>query len=73
MTMNFAFMEAMYNGSTLTIVGRNTVFSEVREMPMVGGSGLFRFATGYCKLRTHRFDPKTGDAIVEYNVHVLHY
>ncbi|XVE78785.1 hypothetical protein DITRI_Ditri14bG0005900 [Diplodiscus trichospermus] len=73
MAMNFAFVEGKYNGSTITVLGRNTVFSEMREMPVIGGSGLFRFARGYVQAKTHWFDPATGDAVVEYNCYVMHY
>ncbi|KAJ8760041.1 hypothetical protein K2173_010897 [Erythroxylum novogranatense] len=73
MAMNFAFIEGKYNGSTITVLGRNRVFSKVREMPVIGGSGLFRFARGYAQVRTQKFDAKTGDATVEYNLYVLHY
>ncbi|XP_009630041.1 dirigent protein 22-like [Nicotiana tomentosiformis] len=73
MVLNFAFVEGKYNGSTLSILGRNSVMSTVREMPIVGGSGLFRFARGYAKAKTHTLDFKTGDAVVEYNVYVFHY
>ncbi|GAB4856113.1 Dirigent protein 19 [Ancistrocladus abbreviatus] len=73
MAMNFAFEEGKYNGSTITVLGRNTVFSKVREMPVIGGTGLFRFARGYVEARTHYRDPKTGDATVEYTCYVLHY
>ncbi|CAL9058251.1 unnamed protein product, partial [Musa banksii] len=73
MAMNLAFVEGKYNGSTIAVLGRNAVFSDVREMPVVGGSGLFRLARGYAQARTHSFDPKTGDAVVEYNVFVMHY
>ncbi|KAI4353466.1 hypothetical protein L6164_002414 [Bauhinia variegata] len=73
MAQNFAFVDGKYNGSTLTVLGRNPVFNKVREMPVVGGSGLFRFARGYVEARTHWFSPNSGDAIVEYNVYVLHY
>ncbi|XP_022766035.1 dirigent protein 22-like [Durio zibethinus] len=73
MVMNFAFMEGKYNGSSLSLLGRNTVFSTVREMPIVGGSGLFRFARGYAQAKTHTIDFKSGDAVVEYNVYVFHY
>ncbi|KAF8398537.1 hypothetical protein HHK36_017467 [Tetracentron sinense] len=73
MAMNFAFIEGKYNGSTITILGRNPVFSTVREMPVIGGSGLFRFARGYVQAKTHTLDLKTGDATVEYNVFVMHY
>ncbi|KAK2641437.1 hypothetical protein Ddye_023200 [Dipteronia dyeriana] len=73
MAMNFVFMEGKYNGSTISILGRNKVFSAVWEMPVIGGSGLFRFARGYVQARTHKFDTKTGDATVQHNVYVLHY
>ncbi|KAG4913098.1 hypothetical protein AAZX31_19G137000 [Glycine max] len=73
MIMNFAFTEGKYNGSTLSLLGWNAVLSTVREMPIVGGSGAFRFARGYAQAKTHTVDYKTGDAVVEYNVYVLHY
>nr|GLL20515.1 dirigent protein 22-like [Ipomoea trifida] len=73
MVLNFAFVEGKYNGSSLSMVGRNAVVFAVREMPVVGGSGLFRFAHGYAQAKTHTYDPKTGDAVVEYNVYVFHY
>ncbi|CAI0402651.1 unnamed protein product [Linum tenue] len=38
--------------STLSILGRNAVWSPVREMPVIGGSGVFRFARGYAQART---------------------
>ncbi|CAF2080825.1 unnamed protein product [Brassica napus] len=69
MAMNFAFKR----GNTITILGRNTAMSEVREMPIVGGSGLFRFARGYVEARTKWVDLKTLDATVEYSCYVLHY
>ncbi|CAF2079124.1 unnamed protein product, partial [Brassica napus] len=46
MAMNFAFKTGKYNGSTITILGRNTIFSEVRKMSVVGGRGIFRLARG---------------------------
>ncbi|XP_040994545.1 dirigent protein 22-like [Juglans microcarpa x Juglans regia] len=73
MVMNFVFMEDKYNGSSITILGRNPVFSDVREMSIVGGSGLFGNARGYALAHTISVDPKTGDAIVEYHVYVLHF
>ncbi|KAI6696652.1 hypothetical protein NL676_016771 [Syzygium grande] len=73
MVQNYVFTEGKFNGSTLSVLGRNAVFSDVREMPIVGGSRLFRFARGYAQARTHSLDLKTGDAVVEYNVYVFHY
>ncbi|KAM6554888.1 hypothetical protein CsatB_015650 [Cannabis sativa] len=74
MSMNFHIIQGKYNGSTLTILGRNNVFNKVREMSVIGGSGLFRFARGYVVASTHKLDdPSKGDVVVEYNVYVLHY
>ncbi|KAJ7971409.1 Dirigent protein [Quillaja saponaria] len=73
MVLNFAFMEGKYNGSNLSVLGRNPILSGVREMPIVGGSGVFRFARGYAQAKTHTIDFQTGDAVVEYNVYVFHY
>ncbi|KAF5725508.1 dirigent protein 19-like [Tripterygium wilfordii] len=73
MVMNFAFSEGKYNGSTITVLGRNPILLPVREMPVIGGSGLFRFARGYAHASTVKFDVKTGDATVKYDCYVLHY
>ncbi|KAJ4806792.1 Dirigent protein [Rhynchospora pubera] len=73
MAMNFVFTDGKYNGSTIAILGHNEFLSPVREMPIVRGSGLFRFARGYVQARTHWLDQNTHDAIVEYNVFVNHY
>ncbi|KAK7319057.1 hypothetical protein RJT34_03769 [Clitoria ternatea] len=73
MVMNLVFTEGKYNGSTLSLLGRNMMYSAVREMPIVGGSGVFRFARGYALAKTHTFDLKTRDAVVEYNVYLIHY
>ncbi|KAI3446401.1 hypothetical protein Pfo_003066, partial [Paulownia fortunei] len=62
MVLNFAFIEGKFNGSTLSVLGRNAVFSAVRELPIVGGSGVFRFAHGYAQARTHEYNLETGDA-----------
>ncbi|TYJ40562.1 hypothetical protein E1A91_A04G149100v1 [Gossypium mustelinum] len=71
MVLNFAFTEGKYNGSTPSVLGRNEVLSTVREMPIVGGNGVFRFARGYAQVRTHSITQI--HAIVEYNVFVFHY
>ncbi|KAL6965564.1 hypothetical protein U1Q18_036616 [Sarracenia purpurea var. burkii] len=72
MVINYEFVEGIYNGSSVSILGGNPVFADVREMPIIGGSGLFRMARGYALAHTVRFDAQTGDATVEYNVYIVH-
>jgi len=73
MVLNFVFTEGKYNGSTLSLLGRNAVFFGIREMSIIGGSRAFRFAREYAQAKTHTFDLKTGNVVVDYNVYVLHY
>ena len=70
MVMNLYFVEGKYSGSSISILGRNEVTNDQREMPIIGGNGLFRFARGYVLAHTVSADPSTGDATVEYNVYV---
>ncbi|OIT28021.1 dirigent protein 21 [Nicotiana attenuata] len=73
MNLNFVFTTGKYNGSTLSVLGRNPVFNQYREMPIVGGSGVFRLAQGIATAKTVWFNLTSGDAVVEYNVIVRHY
>ncbi|KAK4437653.1 Dirigent protein 23 [Sesamum alatum] len=73
MTLNLVFTSGEYNGSTLSVVGYNPINHEYREMPIVGGSGVFRLARGVATARTAKFHRRSGNAVVEYNVMVLHY
>ncbi|KNA11943.1 hypothetical protein SOVF_130500 [Spinacia oleracea] len=72
MVMNLVFIEGQYNGSTISVLGRNEVMSKVREMGVVGGSGVFRFATGYAQAKTITMLDKFGASVVEYDVYVQH-
>ncbi|CAN0917144.1 Pterocarpan synthase 1 [Linum grandiflorum] len=62
MVMNFAFTQ-----------GRNPIMDDQREMPIVGGCGVFKEARGYVMAHTYWVDSKTGDAIVEYDAYVRYY
>ncbi|KAG7023255.1 Dirigent protein 19, partial [Cucurbita argyrosperma subsp. argyrosperma] len=73
MGMTFAFTTGKYNGSSFTVFGRNAITEHEREMPVVGGTGKFRFARGYALAKTHHLNPDTFDAVVEYDIYVLHY
>ncbi|XP_022762283.1 dirigent protein 23-like [Durio zibethinus] len=72
MAMSFCFTDGIHNGSSISILGKNSALSPVREMPIVGGTGLFRLARGYAVAKTHWVDFTTGDAIVGYNVTIVH-
>ncbi|KAJ4848612.1 hypothetical protein Tsubulata_020320, partial [Turnera subulata] len=51
--INLVFAEGKFNWSSLSILGHNSVISSVREMPIVGGAGVFRFPRGHAEARTH--------------------
>lgn len=72
MAMNFVFSEGAYNGSTLSVMGRNPVMEQVRELAIIGGTGVFRFASGYAQAKTITMMDPNGATIVEYNVYVSH-
>ncbi|KAK6240790.1 Dirigent protein - like 7 [Theobroma cacao] len=73
MAMDFVFTSGKYNGSSLTVLGRNPVFHPLREMPIIGGTGVFRLARGIATVKTRSLNTTTGDAIAEYHVVVIHY
>ncbi|CAL5193579.1 unnamed protein product [Lathyrus oleraceus] len=74
MVMTMAFSDGEFNGSTLSILGRNMIMSEtIREMAIVGGTGAFRFVRGYAQAKFFSVDFTTGDATVEYDIFVFHY
>ncbi|XP_019232455.1 PREDICTED: dirigent protein 21-like [Nicotiana attenuata] len=75
MNLNFVFTTGKYGGSTLCIrvLGRNPALQNYREMPIVGGSGVFRLAQGIATAKTYWINTTSGDAIVEYNVIVQHF
>ncbi|KAL1362106.1 hypothetical protein HN51_010387 [Arachis hypogaea] len=72
MALSFSFTDGSYNGSSFALMGKNSAMSPVREMPIVGGTGLFRMARGFALAHTVWLNPTTGDAIVGYNVTLVH-
>ncbi|XP_030445069.1 pterocarpan synthase 1-like [Syzygium oleosum] len=73
MAVNFVFTEGKFNGSTLSMLGRNSLALEVREMAITGGTGAFQLARGYVRTKTHSIDRTSGLLVSEYEVYVLHY
>ncbi|KAK7829588.1 dirigent protein 21 [Quercus suber] len=65
---NLVFIAGKFNGSTLTILGKNAVFHPIREMPIIDETGAFRLACGFVQAKTHFSNLTSGDAIVEYHV-----
>ncbi|XP_006361043.1 dirigent protein 22-like [Solanum tuberosum] len=73
MTFNFVFTKGKHNGSTLSILGHNRASREYRELPVVGGSGVFRLARGTVTAKTYWYNATTRDVIIECHVIILHY
>ncbi|GER35846.1 disease resistance-responsive (dirigent-likeprotein) family protein [Striga asiatica] len=64
MALTFVFDE---DNSTLSMLGRNHITDNPREMPIIGGTGKFRMADGFALANTVSFTTQ-GDAVVHYNV-----
>ncbi|KAK1412390.1 hypothetical protein QVD17_33605 [Tagetes erecta] len=73
MVLNYGFIDGMYKDSSFSLLSLNPAMQTVREMAIVGGTGLFRLARGYALAQTYWIDPTTGDAIVGYNVTIATY
>ncbi|XP_057807747.1 dirigent protein 22-like [Salvia miltiorrhiza] len=73
MGLTFVFTDGECNGSTLAVLGRNPIGERYRELPVVGGTGVFRLARGIITLQTYFFNFTMALAIVEINVVALHY
>ncbi|CAI0402603.1 unnamed protein product [Linum tenue] len=74
MVFNFALTQGKYKGSSFCLLGRNPIFTNPRELAIVGGTGAFRFSRGYAMLKTYYMDMQTGaNTIVEYDVYIRHY
>ncbi|CAH8269007.1 unnamed protein product [Arabidopsis lyrata] len=72
MAFNLVFTKGEFSGSTASMYGRNPILSKLREFPIIGGTGAFRFARGYAQAKTFVFNITSGDAVVEYNVYIWH-
>ncbi|KAK6136653.1 hypothetical protein DH2020_029597 [Rehmannia glutinosa] len=73
MVLTYGFTDGIYDGSSFSLLSINPAMNPVREMAIVGGTGLFRLARGYAIARTYSADATTGDAIVGYNVTIATY
>lgn len=72
--IDFELTDGPYKGSSFVVYSRNPVMQgNGRELAIVGGRGLFRMARGFALLQTVYLDNVNGDAIIEYNVTLLHH
>ncbi|KAG8381014.1 hypothetical protein BUALT_Bualt06G0076700 [Buddleja alternifolia] len=72
MNMNIIFSEgSSYNGSTISIVGRQPVNQKVRVLVVAGGTGDFRFAKGIVLASTVSVDPATSVGTYVYVMYVV--
>ena len=67
MAMNFVFTTGKFNGSSLSILGRNVVLHPIR------GTGAFRLARGFVQAKAYYLNLTSGDTILEYHVVAIHY
>ncbi|KAH6788006.1 Disease resistance-responsive family protein [Perilla frutescens var. hirtella] len=72
MYIDLGFTTGKFNGSSLSVFSRNPVTESHREMAVIGGRGLFRRAEGTVFVKTHFLNSTNGDAVLEYNVVVVH-
>ncbi|KAG6410898.1 hypothetical protein SASPL_128971 [Salvia splendens] len=72
MNLNFYFYAGRFNGSQLSILGRNQVTDAARELPVVGGTGAFRYARGYAIQTTYSMDPVSSYAVLEYTIYTTY-
>lgn len=72
-TVQVIFTDGIYNGSSVAVLGRDPILEKVRELPVVGGTGVFRLARGFALMKTHEFDTVTGDAVLFVDVYILHH
>lgn len=71
--VNFVFTTGKFNASSLTILGRNVALNPPAEMPIIGGTGVFRFARGFVMAKRHFLNVASGNGVLNYNVFVIHY
>ncbi|KAL6560606.1 hypothetical protein OROGR_004165 [Orobanche gracilis] len=70
MDLNFYFTAGEYNGSTISVVGRNQITNATRELPVVGGTGQFRLARGYAIVSNHN-TADDGNGVLEYYIYTI--
>lgn len=71
--VDFMFTSGEFNGSSIKMFGRNPIFHPLRELPIIGGTGVFRLARGFVMTTTHQFNFTSNNGVYEYDAFVFHY
>ncbi|EFJ27648.1 hypothetical protein SELMODRAFT_6011, partial [Selaginella moellendorffii] len=51
----FLTFVAVLKDGTMSMHGQDNIFDEVRELAVIGGTGAYRFASGFAQMRTYKF------------------
>ncbi|CAI9108326.1 OLC1v1007896C1 [Oldenlandia corymbosa var. corymbosa] len=73
MAINLVFTEGDFKGSSLSILGNNPISHDYREMPILGGTGVFCMARGIATVDTVTVDIAKLNDILEYHAIIQHY
>ncbi|XP_073291090.1 dirigent protein 22-like [Primulina huaijiensis] len=65
-SFNIYFRGGPYDGSTISVFGRNPLMNAARELSIVGGTGVFRLARGVAVSTTYMDFNATGYGILKY-------
>ncbi|CAL4993932.1 unnamed protein product [Urochloa decumbens] len=68
--VNMVFTAGRHNGSYLVVQARDAILDKVRELPVVGGAGMFRGVTGYGLLSTQSFNVTTKNAVLQIDMYL---
>lgn len=71
MNMNIIFSGGEYDGSTISILGRQPVNDKVRVLSVIGGTRVFRLAKGVLLASTYSTDPLTQIGTYVYVIYVV--
>uniref|UniRef100_A0A0D9XQC6 Dirigent protein n=1 Tax=Leersia perrieri TaxID=77586 RepID=A0A0D9XQC6_9ORYZ len=64
------FTAGKLNGSSVSVLARDAILDEVRELPVVGGTSGLRGATGYGLLRTQSYNPSNNNAVLKIDMYL---